>query len=155
MLIIDRVRLEQTCYACPEQYDAFDPNGNMLGYLRLRHGNFTVECPDVGGKLVYSTQPQGEGAFYEEEREFYLKEAVNAIKKFHGMPVQAKYVVAIASIEAGKIAQWVVDSDSELNAAVFMVQVSGYDTSVEEFSTFEEFKKLCLNWDLLVSVVKL
>ncbi|MBW2595126.1 MAG: hypothetical protein JRC93_03990 [Deltaproteobacteria bacterium] len=46
--------LVQTCSAMPEQYDAFDANGDKVGYLRFRFGGFTVVCPDVGGELVYS-----------------------------------------------------------------------------------------------------
>lgn len=54
---------------CPEQYDAVDQKGKMLGYLRLRWGNFTVECPDVWGELVYEAQPEGFGCFEDDERE--------------------------------------------------------------------------------------
>ncbi len=42
-----------TCEYCPEQYDVFW-NEMMVGYMRLRHGNLTVECPDVFDELVYS-----------------------------------------------------------------------------------------------------
>ena len=42
------LKLVLTCGACPEQYDAFDGE-RQVGYLRLRHGHFTVTCPDVGG----------------------------------------------------------------------------------------------------------
>lgn len=68
------IRLELTCSACPEQYDA-TYSGQQVGYLRLRHGNFTVECPDVGGKLVYEAQPEGDGIFEDEERDYYLSAA--------------------------------------------------------------------------------
>lgn len=43
-----------TCGACPEQYDVFDNNGNMVGYVRLRWGELTCEYPDVGGDVIYS-----------------------------------------------------------------------------------------------------
>ena len=43
-----------TCYACPEQYDVFDKDGNQVGYVRLRWGSLYAECPDVGGTEVYS-----------------------------------------------------------------------------------------------------
>lgn len=69
------------CYACPEQYDARDSQGNYIGYLRLRHGRFTVEYPDVGGKLVYSASPAGDGIFDDAEREYYLQEACTAISR--------------------------------------------------------------------------
>lgn len=64
--------LEQTCGACPEQYDMLDKSGNTVGYFRLRNGNFTVECPDCGGKLVFKASPQGDGVFEYDEREYYL-----------------------------------------------------------------------------------
>lgn len=35
------IEFKQTCFACPEQYDAVD-DGREVGYLRLRHGHFTV-----------------------------------------------------------------------------------------------------------------
>lgn len=71
----DDIRLDQTCGACPEQYDAYDPAGKQVGYLRLRHGWFTVDMPDVGGVQVYSAQPDGDGMFTDEERDGYLRAA--------------------------------------------------------------------------------
>lgn len=45
---IQDIILKQTCFAYPEQYDAIDGiTGERVGYLRLRHGHFTVEVPDV------------------------------------------------------------------------------------------------------------
>lgn len=71
--------LDQTCGACPEQYDAYLNNNIKVGYLRLRHGSFTVTCPDVDGELVYSAEPQGDGIFEFEERDYYLEQAKQAI----------------------------------------------------------------------------
>lgn len=70
----------QTCSAFPEQYDVLY-NGKTVGYIRLRWGNMYVECPDVGGELVYEAQPEeGFGDFHtDEEREYYLGCARNAI----------------------------------------------------------------------------
>lgn len=79
--VIDGLTLELTCYACPEQYDVFDKDNKQVGYLRLRHGRFTVESPDVGGTLVYQAHPEGDGVFRDSERQFYLTEAVKAINK--------------------------------------------------------------------------
>lgn len=67
--------LHLTCGACPEQYDVF-LHGVQIGYLRLRHGHFTATSPDVGGKLVYSAAPAGDGVFEAHERMMYLEEAV-------------------------------------------------------------------------------
>lgn len=76
----------RTCYACPEQYDAFDGNGKQIGYLRLRHSQFTVECPDVGGELVYieNVGDDDTGIFSDEERATYLKKAAYAIGQHAG-----------------------------------------------------------------------
>lgn len=68
----------KTCDACPEQYDALY-DGKNVGYLRLRHGNFYVQCPDVGGETVYDAKPQGNGMFEDDEREYYLVSAQQAI----------------------------------------------------------------------------
>jgi hypothetical protein len=75
------IRLVQTCGACPEQYDAFDGD-RQVGYLRLRHGGFTVSCPDPGGELVYDASPNGDGIFDVEERDYYLRFAVDAIERW-------------------------------------------------------------------------
>jgi plasmid stability protein len=68
------VRLVRTCFACPEQYDAFIGD-EKAGYLRLRHGHFTVECPDVWGEMVYEASPSGDGIFDDYERVEHLEAA--------------------------------------------------------------------------------
>lgn len=77
-MIINGYQLVMTCSACPEQYDVFK-DGDKVGYLRLRHGEFYAKCPDVGGKIVYSSEPEGDGIFEDDEREYYLTEAINKI----------------------------------------------------------------------------
>ena len=74
------IELIRTCYACPEQYDAF-VDGEQVGYLRLRHGEFTVEYPDVYGKLIYEAEPEGDGLFSDNEREYFLNKAKEEINK--------------------------------------------------------------------------
>ncbi len=74
------ITLNRTCYACPEQYDAVDQGGNVVGYLRLRHGHFTVQVPDSRGEVVYSASPDGDGIFGPAERERYLSAALAAIR---------------------------------------------------------------------------
>lgn len=76
------ITLKLGCGACPEQYDAVDEDGYQLGYLRLRHGRFTVECPDVGGDLVLKGYPTGYGQFTTEERARWLDEAIAKIKEW-------------------------------------------------------------------------
>lgn len=76
------ISLVRTCYACPEQYDALDLRMEKVGYLRLRHGEFTVEVPTVGGRIVYVASPEGDGMFEDIEREKYLIAAIEAICAF-------------------------------------------------------------------------
>lgn len=79
-LEIGGLQLVMTCGACPEQYDVFF-YGAQVGYLRLRHGYFRAEFGDVGGPVVYQAHPKGDGIFEDGEREYYLSEAVAAIKE--------------------------------------------------------------------------
>jgi len=72
------VRFVQTCSAYPEQYDAFIGE-EKIGYLRLRHGHFRVECPDVFGETVFEASPNGDGFFDDDERGEYLEAAQDAI----------------------------------------------------------------------------
>lgn len=76
---IQGLEFEKTCTACPEQYDVF-LEGEQVGYVRLRWGHLTVDCPDVNGVQVYSACPVGHGEFEDnEEREHYLSEVATAI----------------------------------------------------------------------------
>jgi hypothetical protein len=74
------IRLEMTCGACPEQYDAF-VGDRQVGYLRVRHGYFRVKCPDSGGISVYATDTIGDGLFDSSERDLHLSRAKQAIWK--------------------------------------------------------------------------
>jgi len=77
------VRLEKTCNACPEQYDAFIGD-ERVGYLRLRHGYFSVSCPYHFGEVVFSSEScEGDGEFSEHEREGFLSLAKEAIAKWY------------------------------------------------------------------------
>lgn len=77
---IKKCELVATCGACPEQYDVFKGK-RQIGYLRLRHGYFYAAYPDHGGEVVYHAYPRGDGCFQDDERAFYLAEAVKALKK--------------------------------------------------------------------------
>jgi hypothetical protein len=72
--------------ACPEQYDVRTQSGIHVGYIRLRHGQLTVECPDVGGELVYSPSygsfPHGDGSFTKGERLHYLRKCIEMIQEW-------------------------------------------------------------------------
>lgn len=88
------IRLVKTCDACPEQYDAFDEYGNRVGYLRLRHGHFRVDVPDVGGQTVYEIETEGDGEFEDDERMFCLRAAVGAIQCWLGVMVpDGKFII--------------------------------------------------------------
>lgn len=65
--------------SCPEQYDVY-LGREIVAYLRLRHGNFTAECPDVGGELVYESQTVGDGGFLECEREKEIDAALEKVE---------------------------------------------------------------------------
>ena len=74
------ITLIRTCSACPEQYDAL-LDGKQVGYLRLRHGHFYAQVPDCGeGPIVYTASPNGDGSFDDDERDYYLRHAVQAIE---------------------------------------------------------------------------
>lgn len=70
--------LVETCRSCPEQYNVY-LGASQAGYLRLRHGFFRADVPICGGKTIYQSEPKGDGGFYDDERERYLREAINAI----------------------------------------------------------------------------
>ena len=91
------IKLTLTCTACPEQYDALY-EGKVVGYLRLRHGSFTVHsctptevshlgrsAPVVVNEIdfdatLYEGNPVGDGVFENDEREGYLNIASLAIR---------------------------------------------------------------------------
>lgn len=76
-----KIRLVQTCGACPEQYDAFhSETGEEIGYLRLRHGCFTAEYK---GMNVYGAETRGDGCFDSNERDYFLHKACEAIIEAH------------------------------------------------------------------------
>lgn len=82
-ILIHGYHLQQTCCACPEQYDVFDNNDKQVAYLRLRHGHFRANVPDVGGVEVYSADPEGDGCFLEHERVKYLTDAIHAVQEYY------------------------------------------------------------------------
>lgn len=79
--VTDFIRLVKTCDACPEQYDAF-VGEVQVGYLRLRHGRFTVQCPDSTGQLWLESYPEGDGVFQYAEREYWLNKAKEVIVRY-------------------------------------------------------------------------
>ena len=74
-VLIKGLLFEQTCFACPEQYDVFLEN-EQIGYVRLRGGRLRASYPDVGGATVYSAVIGVDGLrgkfTSETERQFHL-----------------------------------------------------------------------------------
>lgn len=79
MSVEKEFQLVMTCSACPEQYDVFF-RGEKVGYMRLRHGYFRVECPK--DEVIYGSAPNGaDGTFRDkEQRVAFLTIGCEAIK---------------------------------------------------------------------------
>lgn len=77
----EEIKLEQTCGACPKQYDAFFKD-KQVGYLRLKHGVFRVDVPNCRGETIYEDFPESDSCFDSDEREHYLDIAKQKIKKY-------------------------------------------------------------------------
>jgi hypothetical protein len=75
------IKLVLTSRAYPEQYDAYDGE-TQVAYLRLRRGHFTVECPDCDGEIVYEASPRGDRMFEDDERDRFLRAAMDAIQEW-------------------------------------------------------------------------
>lgn len=78
------VELVRTCSACPEQYDLFRES-RQIGYLRLRHGHYTVSHPDHLGRTVHEAYTRGDGTFDANEREDHIFEGVVAALEADGV----------------------------------------------------------------------
>jgi hypothetical protein len=79
---INGLNFKCTCSSCPEQYDVFDGNGNIVGYVRLRWGSLRCEYPDVGGEVIYHAGIGNgwNGQFEnEEQRKYHLTMIANKI----------------------------------------------------------------------------
>lgn len=126
IITADDIRLERTCYACPEQYDAYDPDGRKVAYLRLRHGYFKVDMPGVGGQTVYSAEPAGDGIFDGGERDDYLREARERIALFlsaaDGSPsVMAQAIAITSALEKAAIADYDLDDGKVIEIYVSQI----------------------------------
>lgn len=72
------LEIKMTSCACPEQYDIFK-DGKQVAYYRLRHGEFTVDYPNVSGEEIMSECPNGDGIFDDNERLNYLSKAMRKV----------------------------------------------------------------------------
>lgn len=70
--------IRNTSSACPEQYDVLK-DGEQVAYYRLRHGQFTVDCPDWSGKTIYAIDTLGDGIFDPVERLSVLSAAMRMV----------------------------------------------------------------------------
>jgi hypothetical protein len=77
----EEIELRLTCDSCPEQYDAY-AGGKKVGYLRVRHRWFRVDCPDYGGETVLYVEVNGAGQFQKLEREGWLTTAKKCIAEW-------------------------------------------------------------------------
>ena len=142
------ITLEQTCGACPEQYDAKDEHGSIVGYLRLRHGYFSVQAsgPDYagsdGGVLVYEARPAGDGVFGADERQQYLDAAVRAIRA-HLEPGPAADPEALRgklteALRRKAVADWPEGGDGPLVIEIYLTDAVSAVLGVISPETHEE-----------------
>lgn len=79
------LRFEQTCGACPEQYDVFDDEGKQVAYVRLRWGRLRVDVPDCGGETILSHRfdDPWKGCFDLDERAYWMGTVNDAIVGYY------------------------------------------------------------------------
>ena len=77
------LRFHLTSIACPEQYDVFDRDDRQVGYVRLRHGRLTVDCPGCHADNVMTVQygTGDEGWFDDWDRDAMLAAAACMIER--------------------------------------------------------------------------
>jgi hypothetical protein len=78
--VIKRLNFRLTCAMAPEQYDVFTKEGELVGYVRLRHDWLRCDYPTVGGEVIYSTHLKGNSEFSDRERYRYLNKIARLIK---------------------------------------------------------------------------
>jgi hypothetical protein len=91
--------LIETCGACPEQYEVFDKRkGTRVAYFRLRHGEFYAaltgppegpQHPSIDFEILdhfYEAEPNGDGRFFDDERDKYLTEACRLLREIIDPP---------------------------------------------------------------------
>ncbi len=145
----DGITLVRTGYACPEQYDAFDAKGERVGYLRLRHGQFTVEVPHAQGKRVYSAVPEGDGTFEDDEREGFLIAAVGAIQSASSPSISTlyrSYIDCLNRQDWRQLGEFVAE---EVCHNGRLLGLSGYRAMLEQ--DFRDIPDLQFNIALLVA----
>lgn len=84
---IKGLMFNQTCGACPEQYDVINGRGQQVGYVRLRYGWLRCYYPDCrSDKVIYETSIGDDGwtgcFTSEEERMYHLNAIADEINKY-------------------------------------------------------------------------
>lgn len=72
------LHFEQTCFACPEQYDVYCGT-RKVGYVRLRHGVFSVSTADMVTDLFTRAFPLEDSEATESEELILIMESFNSI----------------------------------------------------------------------------
>lgn len=100
---IDGLDFVDTCTSFPEQYDAFRGD-EKVGYVRLRGGQFRVDCPGCGHETVYKREPMAHyGEFNTEPaREFWLNVAAKRINRWLASCQTRKQEPQYRPLEAGE-----------------------------------------------------
>ena len=88
--IMANLRLELTCFACPEQYDVYHGD-TLVGYIRYRWGH--LKCNPVVDKeymfendiFFWDSGDQYDGIIPEDKKEKLLEKCKEAICKFHNL----------------------------------------------------------------------
>lgn len=81
-MIVNGLDFRKTCDCSPEQYDVFDSDGHLVGYVRLRWGGLSCQYPDVGGEDIYCADIGNAwtGCFEnEQQRTYHLSRIANKI----------------------------------------------------------------------------
>lgn len=111
----DEITFEQTCAACPEQYDAVY-QGQVIGYLRLRHGYFRVDYPNCGGDTIYEVNTVGDGCFNDDtERMFHLSKAKELLVLKHNGTLDLDTKEKCKFIIETELPLWLQDMCSKFN----------------------------------------
>lgn len=79
---IKGLKFMKTCFAFPEQYNVYDENLHIVGYVRLRWGRLYCEYPDVCGEKIYIVDfdDETQGSFENDtQRQFYLNAIADRI----------------------------------------------------------------------------
>lgn len=75
------MKFRLTCESHPEQYNVY-LGDRQVGYVRVRHGHLSVECPECNGQQVLGADIAGDGEFEPWERDYWLRRAAIAVEQF-------------------------------------------------------------------------